>query len=82
MADQPQLFLYNYKMHFSPYSTECQSLDEAIGIAASDLDSGEAWPVSISCSENELWAAPGPVSVGESLIAFAIENGVKPPNYL
>ncbi len=71
-----QPFTYAYSRYLSPYSMACESLEDAIGMAAADLDSGEAWPRSISRDGEELWSSAGPLDVSERLAAFATKNGV------
>lgn len=72
-------YRYNWKRYYVLGTTDCSNLEEAICIAASDLENGEAWPVSIVHDDQILWSFSGSIGIGESLAVFANANNINYP---
>jgi hypothetical protein len=68
MANKP--YAYHAKRHYAPYEIECATLDECTGLALSDIEYGDAWPVKITHGDVTLWEQSGPFRTEESLKQF------------
>ena len=70
-------FFYTSRSYGTPILYEADTLEEAVGVALADMDSGEAWPEEIDDVDgNPLWRHSGPITTRKSLISLATENGI------
>jgi hypothetical protein len=58
---------YEYSHHGSIGITQCDDFAEALDLALSDLETGEAWPTRILDGNTILWFEKRPFTTGESL---------------
>jgi len=76
-------WIYHYVSYNLPYEIACDSLEEAFGIALVDMDTGNAWPMSIEeeGSPSPLWEQEGPLKTHQSLVKCAKSNGLHVDRY-
>lgn len=73
-------YTYESSYHHTPHKMECDDLAEAIRIAATDFELGEAWPDRIVGPDGAvIWEGSGPLTTGGTLKKLAQEHGVKWP---
>ena len=78
-GDNISKYYYEYVRHVTPCRQECHDLEEAVGCAWDDLETGDAWPRKILNGQAVMWEQIGPMQTRDSLTAFAKANGV--PEY-
>jgi len=70
-------YRYVWKHYKVDGGGNCDSLAEAVGRAAADLETGDAWPGRIEKDGGVLWEQSGPLCTETSLRQFADDNDIE-----